>query len=83
MGPGYSGTSDGWVEEEIPLSEYVGSEIILRFHYITDEAVNGHGICVANPRITEIDSLFDFPWLKHEWYGDGFFCRITILLSHL
>ena len=75
LGPGYSGTSDGWVEEEISLSEYVGSEIILRFHYITDEAVNGHGICVANPRITEIDSLFDSPWLKHEWYGDGFFLQ--------
>ena len=72
-GTGYSGSSGGWVKEEISLSEYLGAEILLRVNYVTDDALTENGICVSNLRVTEIDSLIDYPLYDNEWYGDGFF----------
>lgn len=73
LGPGYSGSSEGWLKEEISLSGYVGSEILLRLNYVTDDALTGNGICVSNLSVSEIDSIIDYPISNNEWYGDGFF----------
>jgi immune inhibitor A len=50
--PGYTGNSDGWIHEEIDLSDYVGKEIQLRYLYITDWASTLTGIFVDDVRIT-------------------------------
>ena len=43
FGPGYTGASDGWIEETVDLSAYAGEKILLRFHYITDDSLNWCG----------------------------------------
>ena len=53
-GPGYTGTSDGWLEETVNLDRYAGSDVLLRFHYVTDEAINGTGICFDDISVPEI-----------------------------
>jgi hypothetical protein len=51
-GNGITGSSSGWDEGEFDLNDYVGQEIYLRFHYITDGYVNEEGFYV--------DDMFPF-----------------------
>ena len=60
FGVGYTGRSGGgqvpiWVPEEIDLSLYAGQELLLRFEYITDDAVNHPGLCVDDIAIPELE----------------------------
>ena len=52
FGPGYTGKSEGWREESIPLARWAGQEIMVRFQYITDAAIHDHGLCLRDLRIT-------------------------------
>ncbi len=42
----YDGSSDGWVEEEIDLSDYLGQEIFLGFRLVSDFFSNDDGIYI-------------------------------------
>ncbi len=53
FGMGYTGNSDDWIEEVVDLSPYAGQIIQLRFQHITDDAVNGSGLCVRRISILE------------------------------
>ena len=69
-GPGYTGSTGGWLTAEADLSPYTGKEVDVRFHYVTDDSVNGSGICVDDISVPELD-------LEHSqggggWRGDGF-----------
>ena len=71
FGEGYTGNSRGWINERIDLSPYGGQEIQLRFQHITDDAVNGSGICmreISIPEIGFVDSLESV----EGWQADGF-----------
>ncbi len=46
FGPGYTGQTQDWVTERVDLSSYAGQEIIVRFQYVTDDSVNGIGLCL-------------------------------------
>lgn len=46
--PGIDGTSDGWVDAEYDLSEFVGQSILLRFHYLTDGGWVQNGWAIDN-----------------------------------
>ena len=67
FGPGYTGASDGWKVFEASLSEYVGQEVMVRFHYVTDDALHETGICVDHIAVPEIgiglDTSFDGTWV--------------------
>lgn len=57
-GPGYTGKSGGgdaaqWVEETVDLSAYAGKKVLLRFEYVTDDAVNNNGFAVDQIEIPE------------------------------
>ena len=52
FGPGYTGSSDGWRDESVPLDRWAGQEIQVRFQYITDAAINDHGLCLRNIRVS-------------------------------
>ena len=69
-GPGYSGSSDGWLTERVDLSEYAGRKIHLRFHYVTDDGVNGSGLCFDSITIPEI-GFVDAP-ASTGWQAEGF-----------
>ncbi len=49
--PGYTGSSDGWVLEEIDLSAYAGSEIMLQFRYMTDWNTTMEGLFIDEIRL--------------------------------
>ena len=65
-GPGYTGTSDGWQDGAASLAAYAGRELLLRFHYVTDDAIHGPGFCVQDMRVTGSDHN------PTEWQSDGF-----------
>lgn len=44
--PGFSGHSDGWVEEAFDLGTYDGETVLLRFAYVTDWATTETGFYV-------------------------------------
>ena len=58
LGHGYTGRSEGWLDEEIDLTPYAGSRILLRYFYITDQAYHGSGFAVDDVSVPEI-GLFD------------------------
>lgn len=77
FGPAYTGISgDGegpqWVEEVIDLSAYAGGEILLRFQYITDEAVNSVGFSVDDISIPQLGYFYDAEG-DGGWVAQGFF----------
>ena len=72
FGPGYSGSSKGWQEDGVDLSKYAGQEILLRFHYVTDDAINGSGLCFDDISIPEIGFFDDGETEDGQWEAEGF-----------
>ncbi|MCH7705965.1 MAG: immune inhibitor A [Chloroflexi bacterium] len=60
FGPGYTGRT-GWTDETVDLTQYAGLDVLLRFEYITDDTVNGAGICLGNIAINGTE-LPDAGW---------------------
>lgn len=71
-GYAYTGVSDGWIEETVDLSTYAGQEILLRFEYITDAALNGEGLLVDDIAIPALEYFEDFEQGDGGWQADGF-----------
>jgi hypothetical protein len=60
FGVGWTGISGGgstpeWVEEQVDLTPFAGEEILLRFEYVTDDAVNESGLLLDDISIPEIN----------------------------
>ena len=68
FGMGYTGDSGGWIDETVDLTGYVGQRILLRFQYVTDDTVNGSGICIRGVSIPET-GLSD---VNEGWTAEGF-----------
>ena len=65
-GHGYTGMTEGWLRAHADLSPYAGQVADIRFHYVTDDSVNGSGFCVDDIAVPEIgfeDSLQDTGWV--------------------
>lgn len=71
-GWGYNGQTDGWVAEEVDLSQFAGQKVQIRFEYITDAAVNGQGFLLDDVRIDAINYQEDFETNDGGWEGAGF-----------
>ena len=69
FGPGYTGFSKEWVNESVSLDKWAGQEILLRFQYITDAALNDHGLCLRNLRVSGLTGEES----SSEWQPNGFF----------
>jgi hypothetical protein len=77
FGWAYTGFSGGgaeprWIQETVDLSEFAGQEILLRFEYITDAAVNGDGLLLDDLSIEAIDYFEDFETDEGGWQAAGF-----------
>jgi len=59
------------VEESIDLSPFAGQKILLRFEYITDEAVNLNGWAIDDIAIPELD-FSDDAEEDRIWQAQGF-----------
>ncbi len=76
-GAGYTGKSGGsggpiWVEENINLSAYGGQKILLRFEYVTDDAVNHQGWTIDDLSIPEIGFFDEVENGSGDWQAEGF-----------
>jgi hypothetical protein len=58
-GWGYTGQSGGWIQEAIDLSPYTGSQVLVRFAYLTDEAVTRTGFLLDDIAVPQIDYADD------------------------
>ena len=72
FGPGYTGSSDGWVKDQVSLNQYLGEEVLIRFEYVTDDSVHGAGICVDDISISGIDFHDGAEGLNTTWDANGF-----------
>ena len=72
LGWGYNGATDGWIEEQVDLSEFAGQTVYVRFEYVTDAAVNGEGLLLDDVSIPAIDYETDFESDEGGWSADGF-----------
>lgn len=70
-GHGYTGSSNGWLQERIDLSQFAGSRVLIRFEYITDAAVYENGLVIDDIAVPEIDFLDDAE-SDEEWNALGF-----------
>ena len=71
FGQGYTGSSDGWLREEVNLTPYSGQQILLRFQHVTDGAINGIGLCLDDISVPEI-GFTDSGKGRDGWRADGF-----------
>lgn len=82
LGCGLTGKSGGWQNLTADLTDYQGQEIVLRFEYITDAAVNQSGLALDNIKI-EVDgdtiALEDAEDENKAWIAEGFVRHANIL----
>ena len=71
FGHGFTGSSQGWVQEKINLSPYAGDIVLLRFEYVTDDTVYLDGFLIDDIAVPELD-LFDDAEGDHGWQAEGF-----------
>ena len=70
-GPGYTGKSDGWVQEEVDLSAYAGQKVLIRLEYVTDDSTSLTGFAVDNIEIPEL-GFRDAADCGTGWTVEGF-----------
>ncbi len=70
-GTGYSGTSGGWVRERVALDAYAGSEVLIRFATITDDAITLAGMAIDDVRLIAAGYSEDFESADGGWSGAG------------
>ncbi len=69
-GPGYTGSSGEWLRESIDLTPFAGGPVLVRFEYVTDDAVYLDGLLIDDLSIPELD--LDLSSQDDAWSSDGF-----------
>jgi hypothetical protein len=69
---GWTGSSGpNWVDEEVDLTPFAGSDILLRFEYVTDQSYNGQGFAFKDMRIPQLGldeaGAVEGPWSSEGW----------------
>lgn len=81
--PGYTGTSEGWVEQSVDLSEYNGEgDVLVSFRYTTDWAFQKPGMYVKNVQVAGDDVATDSvePYMSlREATGDNVEYQFTFI----
>ncbi len=67
-GPGYTGESRVWKQESIDLTEFTGGPVLVRFEYVTDDAVYLDGMLIDGVAVPELGSAGD----DTDWHAEGF-----------
>jgi hypothetical protein len=68
-GQAYTGSSNGWVQEEVDLSAYAGRNVLLRFEMVTDDATSLTGLAIDN---IEVAGARDTADSVDGWTSEGF-----------
>lgn len=71
-GCGYTGDSDGYIDQVVDLSRYAGKKVTLRFDYVTDASITGEGLLLDDVKIPQIGYASDFEQDAGGWESQGF-----------
>jgi hypothetical protein len=71
FGHGYTGTSSGWITEEVDLSDFAGRQLLTRFEYVTDDSANLVGLAIDNIELRK-GGVVDATRLDDGWQAEGF-----------
>lgn len=78
-GPAFNGRSansptavNGWVTEAIPLNQYVGQEVLVRFEVLTDSSILGQGFAVDNVHVPQMSAGKALETAVSGWEAVGF-----------
>lgn len=71
FGAGYTGESDGWLNESLSLDAYAGQNILVRFEVIHDEGIVQPGMALDDISIPEIGYSSDFETDGGGWLAEG------------
>jgi hypothetical protein len=70
-GEGWTGsTGSDWVDEQVDLTPFAGSPILLRFEYVTDQSYNAQGFAFKDLHIPEIN-LDEAGAVEDAWNAEG------------
>jgi hypothetical protein len=72
LGAAYTGSSGDWIAEVFDLSAYAGQQILVRFEYVTDDAVNRAGWLIDDVCVPELAFCDDLESGPGEWQARGF-----------
>lgn len=64
-GHGFTGADD-WDQVTVSLADYAGQEALVRFHYVTDDAIHGPGACIRDLSVSWDDAG------AGDWRPNGF-----------
>ena len=83
FGRGYTGRSGGdssrWIQERVDLSAQAGQEILVRFEFIADDAVNRPGLVLDDISVPEIGYYSDLEEDDGGWEPAGFIRHANVL----
>jgi hypothetical protein len=84
FGWAYTGRSGGggtpeWIQERVDMSAYVGQRVLVRFEYVTDDAVNRPGFVVDDLVVHEIGYASNFEEGDDGWVAAGFIRHANVL----
>ena len=68
-----------WVRENLDLSAFLGRKIILRYDYVTDDAVNRPGMCLDSFELASIGYSDDVERDSDGWRSEGFIRHDNVL----
>lgn len=68
FGPGYTGKSDGWLADSLDLTSFAVDDLLVRFQYVTDDAINAIGACFRDLSVSASGILDS----DYEWEAQGF-----------
>jgi bacillopeptidase F (M6 metalloprotease family) len=76
------GKTPQWVDERVDLSQFAGQKILLRFEYVTDDAVNGPGFLLDDIRIPELNFEDQGENGTNGWQAAGWVLTDNTLSEH-
>lgn len=71
-GHGYTGASNGWIQQKIDLASFVGQNVKIRFEYLTDDGPGNPGFFVDDIEIPELGYRYDSETEDGGWLANGF-----------
>ncbi len=77
FGPAFTGNSGNgrqpvWIEQTADLTPFVGQPVLIRFEYITDDAVHLQGFALDDISIPELGFHDDVEQGENGWQAEGF-----------
>ncbi len=70
QGVGYTGSSGAWREEEVDLSAQAGQRVLVRFGYLTDDAIESTGFAINRAEVVDRATGALAGYL--HWQSEGF-----------